>query len=504
MKNEVQLIAYVDRFCGGSLQDLNGLLNGPLAGVFGGVHLLPFFNTIDGADTGFDPIDHSCVDSRLGSWTDIKAIASHTDLMVDLIVNHMSSESTQFRDFIEKGDKSAYAELFVTYDQVFPEGANEHEILAIYRPRPKLPFTVTTFRDRSKRMLWTTFTPRQIDIDVESAAGRAYLTRTMKTFAENGIKILRLDAVGYAIKRAGANCFMMPETFTFIDSLTDEAKSLGMEVLVEVHAYFKTQIEIAAHVERVYNFALPPLVLHTLFSNNTAAIKNWLSICPRNAITVLDTHDGIGVIDIGPDATNTSLPGLIGLDDIDQLVETIHKNSGGISRHATGEGKSNLDIYQVNCSYYDALGKNDQDYLLARLIQFFTPGVPQLYYMGLLAGENATEQFEQTGSGRELNRRRYTLDEVLEDLQKPVVQTLLGLIYFRNIQPAFNGEFTLLDSADNVLHIRWKLDELEEHRAELKLDVQARTFNLIYTEKGQLKALSDFADLAKQPVIRVS
>lgn len=492
MKNQVQLIAYVDRLSGGNLQDLDELLQGALEDVFGGVHLLPFFYPIDGADTGFDPIDHAFVDAKLGNWADVKKLASHTDVMADLIINHISSESVQFQDFIEKGSESEYADLFVTYNSVFPEGATEQDILSVYRPRPNLPFTTFTFKDRSKRMLWTTFTSKQIDINVESKVGREYLRDIMRTFAENGVKMLRLDAVGYAIKRAGTSCFMMPETFDFIADLTKEAKELGMEVLVEVHSYYKTQIEIASHVDRVYDFALPPLVLHSLFSNDATALKTWLKICPRNAITVLDTHDGIGVIDVGADSLDPNSPGLITPDEIDNLVETIHKNSGGISRAATGEGKSNLDIYQVNCTYYDALAKNDQDYLLARLIQFFAPGIPQVYYMGLLAGENAEAEFEQSGSGRELNRRRYAAKDVKRDLQKPVVQTLLKLIHFRNHHAAFDGEFILGDCASNELKIR---RENNNHWAELSIDFDSRTFSLHYSSGDSHKVINDFSDL---------
>ena len=140
---------------------------------------------------------------------------------------------------------------------------------------------------------------------------------------------------------------MLPETFAFIAELTAQAHALGIEVLVEIHSRYPEQIEIARHVDWVYDFALPPLVLHTLYTRNARSLKNWLEMSPRNAVTVLDTHDGIGV----RDAT-----GLIPPEDIAHLVETIHTRSNGASRQATGAAANNLDLYQVNCSYYDALG----------------------------------------------------------------------------------------------------------------------------------------------------
>src|SRR6187455_798901 len=120
MRNQAQLIAYVDRFSGGTLRDLQGLLDGPLNGVFGGVHLLPFFQPIDGADAGFDPIDHTQPDPRLGTWEDVGRLARGRDLMADLIVNHVSARSPQFEDFRRKGDASSYSDLFLTYRKIFP------------------------------------------------------------------------------------------------------------------------------------------------------------------------------------------------------------------------------------------------------------------------------------------------------------------------------------------------------------------------------------------------
>ena len=142
MKNQVQLSTYVHRLSGVGFRELQELLtDGPFAGLFGGVHLLPFFRQTDGADTGFDPIDHTKVDPRLGSWDDVRALSERTDLMADLIVNHISIRSPQFTDFRKRGDSSCYAFMFLTYGRVFPDGAAEAELLKIYRPRPGLPFT---------------------------------------------------------------------------------------------------------------------------------------------------------------------------------------------------------------------------------------------------------------------------------------------------------------------------------------------------------------------------
>jgi sucrose phosphorylase len=441
MKNKVQLITYADRLGGGDIQALHRLLKGPLAGLFGGVHILPFYYPINGADAGFDPIDHTCIDPCLGCWEDIKALGQDVDLMADLIVNHVSTLSPQFLDYSEMGDESVYRDMFLTMGSIFPNGATESDLLTIYRPRPGLPFSYATLKNNQKRLLWTTFSKQQVDINVNHPQGKAYLLSVLQTLHENGIRMVRLDAVGYAIKKPGSSCFMIPETIDFIKYLTCQAAGLDIEVLVEIHSHFRRQIEIASQVDRVYDFALPPLILHAIFTHTSRYLKQWLEISPRNAITVLDTHDGIGVIDIGADGSDSDcLPGILSPKEVDALVERIHLNSSGQSRQATGAAASNLDLYQVNCTFYDALGRNDKAYLLARALQFFAPGVPQVYYVGLLVGENDMDLLARSGIGRDINRHYYSSQEIALSLQRPVVQSLFDLIRFRNRHPAFDGQ----------------------------------------------------------------
>jgi sucrose phosphorylase len=488
MKNQVQLITYVDRLGGGGLRELRALLDGPLKGVFGGVHLLPFFHPIDGSDAGFDPIDHLQVDARLGDWSDVMQLASETELMADVIVNHMSADSPQFQDWSQHGDASPWAGLFLTREAVFPQGASDADVRAIYRPRPGLPFTSVTLQNGAQKVLWTTFTPQQVDIDVTHPTGRAYLDSILQTFAGNGIRMVRLDAVGYAIKKAGASCFMMPETFAFIEAFAARARQLGIEVLVEIHSYFQRQIEIAARVDWVYDFALPPLVLHALFFDTAVPLKSWIRIRPRNSLTVLDTHDGIGIIDIGADVGDRDgHPGLVPPAELDALVERIHANSGGQSRQATGAAASNLDLYQVNCTFFDAVGRDEQAYLLARAIQFFMPGIPQVYYVGLLAGENDMSLLAKTKVGRDINRHRYSKTEIEDALGKPVVQDLIDLIRLRNGHPAFGGVFEMLDAADHVLAMRWSAGA---SRVELHADLASKQATIVVEDAAGRRSLA--------------
>jgi sucrose phosphorylase len=481
MRNSVQLITYADRLSGGGLADLAALLRGPLKGLFGGVHLLPFFDPIDGADAGFDPSDHTRVDPSLGGWRDVAALAADVEVTADLIVNHISRDSPQFRDFLARGSASAFADLFLTRERVFPHGASDAELRALYRPRPGLPFSEVTLANGERRALWTTFTPQQIDIDVEHPLGREYLDRILRTFADHGVRTVRLDAIGYAIKRAGTSCFMIPETYAFIADLSRRVRALGMEVLVEIHSHYRKQIEIASRVDWVYDFALPPLVLHAFAFQTARPLKEWLRIRPRNALTVLDTHDGIGIVDIGGERGDPGLPGLVPPHELERLVETIDANSGGSSRLATGAAASNLDLYQVNCTFYDALARDDHDYLLARALQLFVPGVPQVYYVGLLAGGNDLDLLRRSGVGRDINRHYYGRDEVLSALRRPVVAKLCELIRLRNAHAAFGGAFSVGESADTELVLRW--DNGAAH-AELAIDFAADRHRLVVSDAG--------------------
>jgi sucrose phosphorylase len=492
----VQLITYPDRLAG-DLPGLARLLDDRLAGVFGGVHLLPFFLRIDGEDAGFDPIDHRRVDPRVGTWDDVTLLAAGgRDVCADLIVNHASELSPWFTDVAERGEGSPFHGMFLTFDRVFPGGATEADLLRIYRPRPGLPFTVKRIGGRP-RLMWTTFTGSQVDLDVTHPAARQALTDVMRVMGDHGVTCLRLDAVGYAVKRAGTSCFMTADSVAFIRELTEEARGLGLEVLVEVHSHYRRQIEIARDVDLVYDFALPPLLLHAVHSGDVDPLLHWLRIRPVNAITVLDTHDGIGVIDVAADPTQPDRPGLLDPEQVHALVESIHAASGGVSRLATGATARNLDAYQVNCTWYDAVGRDDARMLLTRLIQLLTPGIPQVYYVGLLAGTNDEALLAFTGTGRDVNRHHYTDDEIDAALRRPVVAATIAAIRLRNTHPAFGGAFSSGPGpGPGSLLLTWRH---EDDEVSLAAAPGRSRFRLAWTEGATTRTVDDVAGLAAVP-----
>ncbi|MBZ5738836.1 sucrose phosphorylase [Nocardioides mangrovi] len=454
-----QLIAYADRL-GGDLAGLREVMTDLFDGVFDGVHVLPFYRPFDGADAGFDPEDHTEIDPRLGSWDDLRTLAADHRVMADLIVNHMSTRSPQFRDVELHGDASRHAPLFLTLSSIFPDGVSEDDLARIYRPRPGLPFTTMTLGGR-RRLVWTTFTSEQVDLDIRTPEFWSYLTSIIDALTGNGVSLLRLDAVGYTGKQPGTDCFMTPESSALVQRISDYAHARGADVLLEVHGHHELQVEIARSVDYVYDFALPPLLLHALIQGDPAPLARWLEVRPANSINVLDTHDGIGIIDVGPSqptATDPGRPGLLDATQIDTLVAAIHTNSAGTSLSATGAAASNLDLYQVNCTYYDALAGDDRALLIARLVQLFLPGIPQVYYVGLLAGHNDMELLAATGVGRDVNRARLTRADIAEAVRQDVVREQLAAIRLRSRHPAFAGDFDAeLDGP--VLTLRWRTTE---------------------------------------------
>lgn len=498
-----QLVTYADRLAG-DLAGLQQLLGQHLDGAFSGIHILPFFTPIDGSDAGFDPSNHCEVDPRLGTWAEIAQIAITHQVMADVIVNHISADSEQFRDWLVKGTNSEFAPMFLTMDRVFPQGATEADLLRIYRPRPGLAFTRMRLDDDSTHLVWTTFTPEQIDIDVEHPIGWAYLLTIMDRLAEHGVQMIRLDAVGYAIKRAGTSSFMIPETYEFVDQLTAALHQRGMTVLVEVHGYHQMQIEIASRVDLVYDFALPPLVLDAIYCGDARPLRQWLEIRPQNAINVLDTHDGIGIIDVGPDPRAPERPGLLSPERLRQLVDHIHDHSGGTSHLSIG-AHSLLDRYQVNCTYFDALGQNLQRYVTARIIQCVIPGIPQIYYVGLLGGTNDLGLLADTGVGRDINRHHYSPGEVATALGGPVATEMLALFRWRNGHPVFAGQFEVRvtdsdtarceDEKEPILHLQWTAAKGPVTRLEATINFVEATWELVEHGPNGARRYTRCADL---------
>ncbi|MGD8402238.1 MAG: sucrose phosphorylase [Anaerolineales bacterium] len=457
VKNQVQLITYPDSL-GGDLETLHSVLETYFPDNFkGGIHILPPFPS--SGDRGFAPLTYLEIEPAFGDWSDIRRIGEKHDILLDLMVNHISAKSAYFKDFLKHGRDSEYADLFITVDKIWPDGdppQDEIEKIFLRRTEPFSDFTVEETGEVER--VWTTFgktTPsEQIDLDVHSEATRQLLTEFLTNFSKHGVKIVRLDAVGYVIKKPGTSCFFVePEIYQFLDWITDLANSLHIELLPEVHAHYTTQYKLAEQGHWIYDFILPYTVLDTLINKTSTRLSEYLANRPHKQFTMLDCHDGVPV---KPDLNDLYHSG-----DAKKLVDICLHRGANLSlifspKHRDPDG---FDVHQIRGTYYSLLGSDDDAYLAARAIQFFAPGIPQVYYVGLLAGENDQKSAEISGEGRDINRHNYSVDEIDQAVKKDAVQRLQKLIRFRNEYPAFEGDFQVLDSKSNEVNLSWQKDD---------------------------------------------
>ncbi|AWV35721.1 sucrose phosphorylase [Paenibacillus odorifer] len=446
IKNEAMLITYADSM-GNNLKELNEVLDTHLQGVVGGVHLLPFYPS--SGDRGFAPMDYTKVDSAFGDWAEIEQMSEKFYMMYDFMINHISQQSPYFQDFLEKKDASQYKDLFIRYKDFWPNGEpTEVDVDLIYKRKPRAPYVEVTFKDGTKEKVWCTFDEQQIDLDVTTETTKKFVKDNLTFLADKGASIIRLDAFAYANKKMGTNCFFVePDIWEMLNLSKKVVEPYGVTVLPEIHEHYSIQLKIADKDYYVYDFALPMLVLHALYSGKVNRLAHWLEICPRKQFTTLDTHDGIGVVDVKDLMTD---------GEAEMTRESLYSQGANVKKKYSSAAYNNLDIYQINCTYYSALGNDDQAYLLARAIQCFAPGIPQIYYVGLFAGENDIELLESTKEGRNINRHYYSKDEIAAEVQRPVVQKLFALLKFRNSCPAFNGEIKIEQGNENELNITWK------------------------------------------------
>jgi len=511
MKNKnsgVQLITYANSL-GHNLSDLKHILDHYLKPAIKGVHLLPLFPS--SSDRGFAPLTHREINPKFGTSTDLEKLSSDYELMTDLIVNHISSQSKYFQDYLQKGDCSRYANFFIEaqkfsrrwhhkkpklkflcfLDSAFEQltknmrrldfifhknGINRLSLHKIYRPRPGSPFIKFKLINGANRYLLCTFSADQIDLNIKNVAVKKKFIGDIKYLKQLGISFLRLDAVAYTGKKRGTNNFLIPETIAFIKWLSKQASKENIKIVPEVHSHYKAQLLLAEldEIDYVYDFSLPFLMLNALFTGQGKYLKDWLIIRPANSISNLDTHDGIGVVDVKD---------LLPKTEITKTSQKIISNGGNATMRATGKNSENVDVYQINCTYFSALAENEQAYIAARAIQLFLPGIPQIYYVGLLVGKNDEDLLRKTNIGRDINRHFYKIKEIKKELRRPVVKKLFKLCKTRNTHLAFQGKYKLKKSPDDIIEILWthKKDSLL-----LKINLKNYTTEIIENKKRKI------------------
>lgn len=475
--NQIMLITYPDSL-GKNLKELDQVLNKHLEGAVKGLHILPFFPS--SGDRGFAPITYDIVEPAFGDWSDIRKLADRYYLMCDYMINHMSARSAIYKDYLEKHNDSKYRDFFIKWHEFWNGEPTPEEDAMLYKRRD-IPHIDAHFADGTTETLWVTFSDEQIDINcLHSEEAKKYLREQLRGLAGRGVSLIRTDAMAYAAKRAGTSCFFVePEMSQLLEQCVDALEGTGVEVLPEIHENYFIQKRLEEKNVYTYDFQLPMLLLNAVYFGQSRYLKNWMKLCPRKQFTTLDTHDGIGVVDVRylmPD------------EEVLATKQAVFEQNPGIVELYTVRNHkvsfAKFDTYQINCTFYDAIGADDNRYLMARAVQFFTPGIPQVYYIGLFAGKNDFDYFHQTRQPRDVNRTNFTLEQVDAQFQRPIVQQMVEMMKLRNSHPAFQGTFILPETDAYTLKQRW---ENGEDYAELTVDFRTCEFTIRYTEDGTEK-----------------
>ncbi|MEA4939216.1 MAG: glycosidase, partial [Christensenella sp.] len=310
----------------------------------------------------------------------------------------------------------------------------------------------------------------QMDLNVNSTLVWAFYEETLQKLASYGAKIVRLDAFAYASKIAGRrNFFNEPETWQMLDRLRGMAAGQGLMLLPEIHATYaeQTYAEIAKRGYMTYDFFLPGLLLDALETSSGALIARWAEELKQNdfrVVNMLGCHDGIPLLD---------LHGLVPDGRIESLIETV-VSRGGYVKNLYGQKNA---YYQVNATYYSALGESEKRLLLCRAVQLFMPGMPQVWYLDLFAGRNDHEAVSRAGAGghKEINRTNLSTEQIEDGLQSTIVQRQLELLRFRNTFPAFgfDARFSVSQPEEHLLKFVW---EQGGHRATLDANLREVSF----------------------------
>ena len=431
------------------LQTLKAFLDKHLRDEINGVHILPFFPY--SSDDGFAVMDYKAVNEKLGNWKDIATIGTDYKLMSDLVLNHASSRGTWFGGYLS-GDPD-YKNFFFTANP-------DDDISQVVRPRPSPLLTSFDTHDGIKH-LWCTFGPDQVDLNFANPKVLIAFIEIMRLYIDNNVRVFRMDAVAFLWKQVGTPSIHMPQTHEIIRlfrTLMDFSNDTGLTLITETNvpnleniSYFGNQNE--AHL--VYNFSLPPLLIHALLTGENMYLKRWLMLQPpaQEGCTYLNfvaSHDGIGL----RPATRV-LPEA----DIDSMIRTIRSFGGEISMRSTEDGGERP--YEMNIALFDALkgtiagGEDDlqrQRFLASQTIMMGLEGIPAIYIHSLLATPNDLNKFRETGHKRHINRHQWdakALDKALKDKksdQYAILNEMKRLLSIRKRQPAFhpNGiQFTL-------------------------------------------------------------
>jgi sucrose phosphorylase len=567
--NGVMLNAYPDSI-GSNLNDMVTMLKmSQFKDVFSLFYVLPTFFNSD-LDRGFSVIDYN-LNKELVSEDDLKELDKlNIQLKFDIVLNHLSVASPQFKDLLKYGNQSQYKNFFINWNE-FWEGngsmgndgviiPKEEFLNKLFMRKSGLPVLKVTFPDGSEKPYWNTFYQQitynkisiedlievegltlekaelicnkvnsaiqenkdftaidfedcnpfknkiikiinqnrsylgQMDVNANSELVWDFYEETLKKVSGFGCKILRLDAFAYLHKKIGqSNFFNKPGTWEHLERIKQIAQKNDLTLLPEIHAEYGLHLhdEVANEGYYIYDFFLPGLTIHTIENANSKALITWAKeIIEKGYKTVnmLGCHDGIPVLDLkGKEVSGVYNEGLLEDAEIVGIMNKIMERGGRVKNLYDPSGKK-ISYYQVNATFFSALGENEQKLLLARAIQMFMPGIPQVWYLDVFAGKNNYEAADKGGNAghKEINRTTLTLEDIEEGLKTDIVRNQLEIIRLRNTSKAFSGTVKINETPHNEIDILWTN---KNESAQLKANLETHFFVIHFTQNGISKTM---------------
>jgi sucrose phosphorylase len=475
-QKDVILITYGDLLQGkesSHLATLARFCDTYLKGTINTLHLLPFFPS--SSDKGFSIIDFETVDPNLGSWHDIEDLENRYQLMFDGVINHVSSKAKWFSEFLNHNPY--YKDFFFTFKS--SEELTTEQRSLIFRPRTSK--VLTEFQSlKGAVYVWTTFSPDQIDLNFKNPNVLLRVIETLLLYVRHGADIIRLDAVMYLWEEPGTKCVHLEQTHEIIKLLRDILNAVAPRValITETNVAHDKNIVYFGNgqdeAQMVYNFALPPLVLHSFYTENTTTLSTWAKSLIKISdsatyFNFLDSHDGIGLM---------AVRDILGKEDIDYIIEMAKKHGGYISYKTAEDG--NAVPYEINITWYSALNPagSDEDihlqvkrFIASRSIAFVIRGVPGIYLHSLFGTRGDQEAVKETQDKRAINRTIVDVDSIIESMDNPsskksLINRDLGrLIGIRIKKRAFhpNGDQQILMTSPSVFAVLRTSPEMDQH-----------------------------------------
>ncbi|MFH7801823.1 alpha-amylase family glycosyl hydrolase [Enterobacter cloacae] len=485
-EKDVVLITYADQFYNegeNALPVFTRFYNRWLSRSFSHVHLLPFYPW--SSDDGFSVIDYHDVAPATGTWRDVAELKQFTSLMFDFVCNHMSAKSQWFAHYLAQ--KPGYEDFFISVDP-------QTDLSAVTRPRALPLLTPFTLDDGSVRYLWTTFSDDQVDLNFASPQVLIAMVDVLLHYLVEGARYIRLDAVGFMWKIPGTRCIHLEQTHRLIQlfrAITD-AVAPGTVIITETNVPHNDNVSYFGDGENeaqmVYQFSLPPLVLHAVHRQDVRALCQWASSLelPSKQTTwfnFLASHDGIGL---------NPLRGILPESEILSLVETLQQEGALVNWKNNPDGTRSP--YEINVTYLDALSYQDCEdslriarFILAHAVLLSFPGVPAIYIQSIIGSRNDYDGVERLGYNRAINRKKYCAGEIdgeLQDkngLRNKVYCQLSALIALRRQEKAFHpdSEAFFETSGEHVFKIVRIADDGERITALFNFsnDIQCVFFN---------------------------